>query len=98
MSEKVHCDNCGAEGRRKMMKVCPEGWSYAEIKMEDHLDGGGEPEVVFIYACSDKCQAVKWKPGPGSLRNEDPPRFPHTHREGAETTRFDRVEDDEAPV
>lgn len=39
-----------------MMKTCPEGWLYAEVK---DFDTGG---AMILMTCSDACRASFWKP------------------------------------
>ena len=64
MSDPIKCDQCGTEGRRRMGKIAPEGWKYAEL--EDETSG----ETVYVYACSEKCCKIDWKDGPGRLESD----------------------------
>lgn len=58
------CEVCLKEGRRRMMRLCPEGWYYAEAAAV--IDG--EPNGVFVIAvCSIECRDKFFKPGPGRM-------------------------------
>lgn len=61
MSEDARCDECGAVGRRRRMRMCPEGWFYGESA--DDETGA----VMVIMVCSEKCKGSFFKPGPGRL-------------------------------
>lgn len=87
MSDDIYCDNCGAHGRRRRGKMVPEGWFFAEMAMST-----SPGDVSILAACSEKCCVLRWKQGPGSLQDPDPPRFPNNHREEG-ASRFDRLEE-----
>lgn len=62
MSQPVTCDACGAEGRRKLGRVSPDGWHFLALKNQD------DPEdTLVVYACSDACKRLEWQEGPGDL-------------------------------
>jgi hypothetical protein len=89
--DTVYCDKCGARGEISLGQVAPEGWFYAEIKIE----GEKLPsDVLYLVACSEKCCNLEWKPVPGNLRDPDPERFPG--RDKTIRSRLQRIQlDDE---
>lgn len=66
MSEPFHCEVCRKEGRRRMMKMVPEGWFYAEAYIQD-ADTGDIKDILVLGVCSEECKAKFWNRGPGKL-------------------------------
>lgn len=60
MSDSVHCDHCGKEGRRPKMYPAPKDWLYLEA-----VDPEDEEEAIIMWACSPECAKAQWKKGPG---------------------------------
>lgn len=54
MSEPMLCEVCENVGRRRMGRLSPEGWQYAEIVRL------GEEYIVPV--CSDRCRTEGWQP------------------------------------
>lgn len=52
-----NCDGCGRAGACAPDAPAPRGWFWLDI-----LDPDGEL-VTTIQACSEKCQALRWKRG-----------------------------------
>ena len=61
MSSDITCEVCGANGRRRMMTWCPEGWFYSEVRDDD------TDEILMVVVCSERCRNDFWKVGPGLM-------------------------------
>lgn len=68
MSDDCKCDHCGNRGRRRRFRFAPEGWFYLEAKDDDDPSN-----TIIIWACSDRCAAAQWKPGPGPRMDAEVP-------------------------
>lgn len=66
MSDEFLCEVCRKEGRRRAMKLVPEGWLYAEAYIED-LFTRTISDILVIGVCSEECKAKFWNRGPGKL-------------------------------
>lgn len=64
MSDRVCCDVCGAEGRRRRMTWAPDGWFYSEVVDDSGPDGSLN---IIVWVCSEKCKQNFWKSGPGRM-------------------------------
>lgn len=64
MSYTVYCDVCPARAEKKLGRIAPADWFFAEVKLDPDVEPG---EVVVVYACSRECALLFWNRGPGIL-------------------------------
>jgi hypothetical protein len=75
MSDDIRCEVCGAWGRRRMGRVAPEGWFWAEVFREDENHRRDTAlDTLLIVACSIRCALAFWFKGPGQLVTGEPCR------------------------
>lgn len=66
MSNPVQCESCGKVGKRRAMRCAPDGWLYAEMKIQNHETHETE-DMLVVTVCSERCASRLWMPGPGDL-------------------------------
>lgn len=79
MRELVTCEGCKATGSRRLERPAPPDWVYMLVTIE--LPPDGKPELVYVYACSQRCAMALWKPGPDSAQ---PPTLYNPRRAASE--------------
>lgn len=66
MSDPFCCEVCSKVGPRRIGNCVPEGWHYAEARIDSDLPA--EPDnILIVGVCSDACRDRFWKKGPGAL-------------------------------
>lgn len=63
----VRCDCCSIFGLRKRGRIAPKGWSYIAGVLDGDREDPNPEDVVYVYACSERCKDDIWKEGPGKL-------------------------------
>lgn len=91
MSSTVQCEACAKVGRRRAMRCAPDGWLYAEMKIQNH-DTHDTEDMLVVVVCSDLCASRLWHPGPGDLTTVDQSPISYVARSAELETRVTDLE------